>query len=247
MPNVREALMRPFLTYYGGKSRAAPKYPNPMHRTIIEPFAGAAGYSVRHHSRDVILIDADENIAGTWDYLIHVSEAEILALPDLRDGQSVDDLDVPPEAKRLIGWWLNKGNTSPCKTPSAWMRQGSIPNGFWGEVIRARIASQVHLIRHWKIIHGDYTEAPDIEATWFVDPPYQNAGKYYRYGSRGFDYEALAAWCRTRTGLVIVCENEGADWLPFGRAFDSRSNQANSGRKVSRVVGWSSLPTLGGS
>jgi len=237
--------MRPFFTYYGGKWRATPKYPSPQHRTIIEPFAGAAGYSVRHHSRNVILIDADENVAGTWDYLIHVSEAEILSLPDLRDGQSVDDLDVPQEAKHLIGWWLNKGTSAPSKTPSAWMRQGLRPNGFWGEMIRARIASQLHLIRHWKIIHGDYTKAPDIEATWFVDPPYQKAGKYYRYGSRGFDYDALAAWCMTRNGLAIVCENEGADWLPFGRAFGTKANESKHGGKVSREVVWISLPTCG--
>jgi hypothetical protein len=25
----------------------------------------------------------------------------------------------------------------------------------------------------------------------------------------------LADWCRSRTGQTIVCENAGADWLPF--------------------------------
>jgi hypothetical protein len=34
--------LRPFWRYYGGKWRAAPRYPRPTHDTIIEPFAGAA-------------------------------------------------------------------------------------------------------------------------------------------------------------------------------------------------------------
>lgn len=39
--------LKPFWRYYGGKYRAAPRYPVPLHRTIVEPFAGAAGYSLR--------------------------------------------------------------------------------------------------------------------------------------------------------------------------------------------------------
>jgi hypothetical protein len=55
---------------------------------------------------------------------------------------------------------------------------------------------------------------PDIEATWFVDPPYNNrAGSYYIENS--IDYVALGTWCHERRGQAIVCENEGADWLPF--------------------------------
>jgi len=40
--------LRPFWRYYGGKWRAAPSYPSPRCETIIEPFAGAAGYSLRY-------------------------------------------------------------------------------------------------------------------------------------------------------------------------------------------------------
>jgi hypothetical protein len=50
-------------------------------------------------------------------------------------------------------------------------------------------------------------------ATWFVDPPYARAGRHYRF--RVGDYQALADWCRTRHGQVIVCEQQGASWLPF--------------------------------
>jgi len=86
----------------------------------------------------------------------------------------------------------------------------------WTTATRERIASQVGAIRHWKIVEGDYTAAPDVAATWFVDPPYDNAaGRYYVHGSDKLDFTALAAWCRSRRGHVMVCENEGATWLPF--------------------------------
>lgn len=44
-------ILRPFFTYFGAKWRAAPHYPPPTHPTVIEPFAGAAGYALRHHTR----------------------------------------------------------------------------------------------------------------------------------------------------------------------------------------------------
>jgi site-specific DNA-adenine methylase len=49
--------LRPFFTYTGGKYRLAPRYPEPRHNLIIEPFAGSAGYSLRHPEREVLLID----------------------------------------------------------------------------------------------------------------------------------------------------------------------------------------------
>ncbi len=33
--------------------------------------------------------------------------------------------------------------------------------------------------------------------------------------SKDIDYSGLAEWCKTRKGQVIVCEQLGADWLPF--------------------------------
>ena len=35
------------------------------------------------------------------------------------------------------------------------------------------IANQLENIRHWKIIHGSYEDLENVEATWFIDPPYQ--------------------------------------------------------------------------
>ncbi|HEY6921951.1 MAG TPA: hypothetical protein VI653_00670 [Steroidobacteraceae bacterium] len=84
----------------------------------------------------------------------------------------------------------------------------------WTPALRDRVASQVDRIRHWQIIEGDYSLAPNVPATWFIDPPYDNkAGSYYAHSK--VDYAALAGWCRTRRGQVLVCENEGATWAPF--------------------------------
>lgn len=74
-------MMRPFFTYFGAKWAAAKRYPEPTSGFVVEPFAGAAGYSVHWEVPRVILLDTDPNIVGTWKYLIGVSAAEIRSLP----------------------------------------------------------------------------------------------------------------------------------------------------------------------
>lgn len=207
--------LKPFFTYYGGKWRVAPKYPEPTHIRIFEPFAGSAGYSLRHPERQIWLNDADPIVAGTWEYLIGVSEAEILALPDLGEGDSVDDFGLRQEARWLVGWWLNKGSATPKRKPSTFMLKHAAGAPYWGESIRRRIAGQLEAIRHWTVTNYDYEELPNWEATWFVDPPYVGAGHHYRHGSKGLDFPRLGRWCQGRDGQVLVCEADDADWLPF--------------------------------
>lgn len=222
--------LRPFFSFYGGKWRDARRYPPPRHGHIIEPFAGSAGYSVRHHDRAVTLVDADPVIAGVWRYLICVKPAELLSLP--LTFEHVDDVQGPQEARWLIGFWLNRAPSLPRCAPSSWMRSGIRPGSFWGEAVRARLAWQVEHIRHWQVIEGNYPEAGDPEATWFVDPPYQVQGRHYR--KRVDDYAALATWCRQRRGQVIVCEQEGADWLPFRPLHSAKT--ARRGRRSAEAV-----------
>lgn len=209
--------LRPFFGFYGGKWRDAIKhYPAPEGKTIIEPFAGSAGYALRHYDREIVLCEIDPILAGVWTYLTKVRPKEILALPDIEPGRTVDDLHVAQEAKWLIGFWLNRGVATPRKSPSKWMRDGIRPGSFWGERVRQTIARQVTKVRHWQVHNCTYLEAPSPKsATWFIDPPYQRAGQHYGYSSDGIDYGSLAAWCKQRKGQVIVCENDGADWLPF--------------------------------
>jgi hypothetical protein len=158
----------------------------------------------------------------------------------MEPGQTVNDLRVCEEANYLIGWAMNAAAAAPCHSPSKWMRtqmeQGDVSAQFWGEAKRERIAQNVERIRHWRLIEGDYTDAPDVLATWYVDPPYAEAGKHY--STRFSDYEGLAAWCRERKGQTMVCENVGATWLPFRPYINIKANEGKHGGKVSREAIW---------
>ncbi|HEV7565819.1 MAG TPA: hypothetical protein VGO31_07645 [Microbacteriaceae bacterium] len=137
-------------------------------------------------------------------------------MPDIEAGQSIDDLGLCEEARLLVGFWLNRAAAQPRRSPSRWMREGIRPGSFWGERVRTTIARQVDRIRHWEIHHCSYEACPVTQpATWFIDPPYQLQGRHYRFGSNALDYADLADWSRNRPGQVIVCENDGAVWLPF--------------------------------
>lgn len=203
--------LRPFFSFFGGKWKLATRYPAPSRPLIVEPFAGSAGYATRYADRDVVLVDRDPTIAAIWRWLITVSVDEVMSLP--LDPSDRSSLHRAP--RDLIGFWCARGRTRPANTTSsAWLRSGKWPASFWGEYARARIAEQVPLIRHWRIIEGDYTEAPDVDATWFVDPPYIGSR---RYPARVEDYAHLASWTRSRRGQVIACEQSGATWLPFSK------------------------------
>lgn len=117
----------PFFCFYGGKWRAAPRYPKPQYRTVIEPFAGAAGYATRYADRDVILVERDPVIASLWRWLIAATPNDILSLPGVID-TTVDVLDIPKDAKSLIGFWCNKATTAPCLSPSKWMFVNVFPS-----------------------------------------------------------------------------------------------------------------------
>lgn len=227
--------LRPFFRYYGGKWRAAPRYPEPKFDMIVEPFAGAAGYSTRHPDRKVILVDSYEPIAAIWSWLTRVSESDFRALPAIGEGQTVDDFGLSQEARWFLGFWMNNGTASPCKSPSKWALQYPDRAG-WTEKTREKLAVQLQYIRHWTVIHGDYARsAPDVEATWFVDPPYDNAaGRHYIHGSSSLCFRELGIWCESRRGQVIVCESDGADWLPFTPLFENRGTP-HPGRVARRV------------
>jgi site-specific DNA-adenine methylase len=240
--------VKPFFSYYGGKWRATPHYPAPEYATVIEPFAGSAGYSVRHEPKHALLIDAYEPIVATWQYLINASEQEILELPDLKPEQPVTDFGLPDGARYLIGFWLQRGTTAPGVTHGAWSRSIGGDNGWtnggqlgWGAKARERIASQLHKIRDWEVVLGDYTCCLNLEATWFVDPPYQHQDR--KYSVKFDDYEGLAAFCRSRQGQVIACDQEGAGWLPFEPL---REVQATHGpqkkTKTTKEVVWTARP-----
>ena len=207
-------------SYYGSKIRMAPKYPPPIWHTIIEPFAGAAGYSCLYHDRKVILYEIDPFVFGVLDYLVRSRPEDILALPLVPPGMDVNDLAISQEARWLIGFWLNNATVSPSRHLSKWGRSlwPDPPVYFWGPKCRERLSRAVLAIKHWTIFNRSWQECPNQQATWFVDPPYANKGIYYKH--RIVDYRLLAEWCRDRAGQVLVCENVGADWLPFEPLYD---------------------------
>ena len=223
-----------FFMYFGAKHELSRRYPAPLHDTIIEPFAGSAGYATRHHHKRVVLIDKDPVVVGLWSFLLRSTARDILALPELEDGQRVEELAICQEARWLIGRWIDIGAKKPANKRTPWAKEN--PHGTWGRTIRARLASQVGKIRHWQIIEGTYADAPDVEATWFIDPPYEKAGIQYTVGSAGIDFTHLGAWCRERQGQVIVCEEGGATWLPF-RPF-REINGMQHGRSTTSEVIW---------
>ena len=228
-------MLRPFFSYLGSKWKVAPRYPKPNHDVIIEPFAGSAGYALRYPANQVILVEANPKIAEVWRYLISVHPSEIRRIPTC---EHVEDLPswVPEAAEYLVGFHLNRANVRPCQNISAGEKAKLEGCGGWTSASRERIASQVEAIRHWRIIEGDYTVAPTIAATWFVDPPYQNKGYAYDFGSKLLDYTVLARWCRARRGLTIVCENQGARWLPFRKFATLGPNNVNRSAGSKEVV-----------
>jgi len=210
------APLKPFFGYFGSKAALASRYPPPgNYLTLIEPFAGSAGYALRTPARQVLLCDTNPRICGIWRYLIAARESELVRLPLLGPDSSVEDFAIPPEARDLIGFWLGRCLSSPRLRPSKWRRSGKWPSTFWGENIRARIAAQVGAIRHWRVRCASYETLPIVPATWFIDPPYVGAGHRYRKSASPVVHADLALWCQQREGRVIVCEQLGADWLPF--------------------------------
>lgn len=230
-------MLHPFFSYFGSKYRMAKHYPSPLYDTIIEPFAGAAGYSLRYSDRKVFLYDVFEPVVMLWDYLIRVKKEEILALPLDNNGHAfckeypVSDCKITYEAKILIGFWLTESQTSASRYPLSKSRGGN-----WTARKRNLIASQVDSIKHWKVEKKSYEEIDfNTECTWFIDPPYVQAGKRYKHNN--IDYQHLGTWCKERQGQSIVCEQGGANWLDFVPF----QNVTNASNKKYEEVWWTNL------
>jgi hypothetical protein len=230
MGGVVRARLSPFFPYYGSAWSKARKLPAPSF-DVVEPFAGAAGYSTFYGVRRALLIDADPIIAELWKYLIRVTADEIMALPEMPEvGDHVDNYSVPQEAKWLIGFWLNRGSATPKKSRTAYSSRCDGAQLNWGRKAKERIASQLPAIAEWRVIEGGYENAPHECRSWFVDPPYADKGKFYRVKFDSF--AELAAWCLSRQGELIVCEAEGADWLPFVSLGQFKSSTGKSSEAI---------------
>lgn len=273
-------------SYYGSKSKIAQHYPAPRGSLIIEPFAGSAAYSLRHHLiawpnaqevqdyrvRSVWINDLDPQTYAIWQFLTSKDALEwVRLLPDhVRTGQTVGEIlfllnlnasgtgelwaepRIPIGLEALIRAEVHMGTAG---TAARYEVVTSISALCWNRRLKRRLEWVIPRVRHWTVTNMDYRElpvspedgCPTSGITWFVDPPYANAaGAAYRTNAVG--YEELAQWCLERAKLhhVIVCENQGAEWLPFRplgverrRGFNTRARRTN----VPEVV-WEGGPHL---
>jgi hypothetical protein len=215
--------------YWGRKGRLASSYPAPIYDLVIEPFAGSMAYTLHHRPRMAIGVEADLQVALLWDRLVHASLAEIRAMR------------VPPIGTRTtdLYWMLPSSSNSTLNSKSRIMTWLAHERALaqHAMTIRNHTYARNHVLYH----HGDYREAPDVEATWFIDPPYSAVNGGYHRDYSTVDYEELAEWCHSRKGQVIVCEDENGWWLPFKphRKFRGVRNAKGVERKGTESV-WNS-------
>lgn len=222
--------------FFGGKHRLAPRYPAPIHPIIVEPFAGGAAYSVLHRRAvdRVILIEKDERIVNVWIELLASSAESIRLMPDPVIGEFDDRLLVALAAGRTTRDTPRQFKVSPR------MAQRFRP-------MVNRIAAVVDECRHFEIVHGTYSDAPEIVATWFVDPPYQatingrwdrTRGGRYLHSNRDLDFDGLGSWTQQRAGQAIACDQEGSDWLPW----NGRIEASDGTHRPYSEVWWTNTP-----
>lgn len=192
--------------YFGRKWKLAKEYPTPKYPLIIEPFAGSMGFSLYHKPERALGIEADPNVFEMWDRITKLTVEEILNYPEPAVGDRVFDR-----------WLLMASISHGTADTESWK---------WTPRMTRNLKSQKNFAaknlgyvqEHVEYRLDTYLNAPDIEATWFIDPPYQMKIKGYK--RIGLDYKELADFVMSRKGQIIVCEQLGADWLPFNELIE---------------------------
>lgn len=230
--------MNLFFSYFGGKVGLANNYPAPSDDDIvIEPFAGAAGYSTFHEAKRVYLFDLYPAVVETWRFLINAANdpevyEQLCALPvgPFYRWSNPIPTDIPLGAQYLIGFWETQSQTYPSRwqqSPKVYPSGEERPKnrgGLWSQTTKDRIIEQLPKIKDWKVFEGSYEDSLTIieqegldtrKIIWHIDPPYQNGGTRYKKSSKQMDFEALAKWVKGLEGRVMVCERDPANWLDF--------------------------------
>lgn len=207
----------PLLKWFGSKWLSAKRLPPPEYPTLIEPFAGGAGYACRFPERNVVLAESDPHLYALWRWLIsEATEGDIREIPlNLPEGTDIRSVGLSYGQSLLLKTWQRTNNVGSCWTISPW---GNKP-GQWTANTRARVAAEVGEVKHWEI-HPDGLDLlrREREATWFVDPPYQYN---YQYRQPSPVYDVLARLIQGQKGQIIVCEaacpktGSVPQWLPF--------------------------------
>ncbi len=241
----------PLFKCFGSKWLSSRLLPPPEKSLICEPFAGGAGYSLRHYQKQVQLFEKDQHVHDLWLYLIKTAtQQDILDIPvGVPEGTDIRTLGLSWGQQLLLKNWQRTNNFGNCWTISKW---GHLP-GQWTHNSRARVAEQSQAIKHWDVrfISGVVaidanTSSVEKDVTWFIDPPY--IGNYQYRIERPLDYKSLGRMVRRLHGQVIVCEatnpktGEYPQWLPFepwARRITSRRKPENN--KYSHELLWTNM------
>jgi len=208
----------PLFKCYGSKWTASKRMPPPKHDILIEPFAGGAGYALRHADKRVVLAERDPHVRDLWTWLIgDATETLIREIPtSVPEGTDIRTLALDWGQRLLVKHWQRTNNVGDCWTISPW---GNKP-GQWTANTRARVASEVGAVKRWRILPcaaEAFRQMGQDKATWFIDPPYEFN---YSYKQPPIDYEKLGRLVQRLPGQKIACEARGKDgqvptWLPF--------------------------------
>lgn len=191
----------PLFKWFGSKWLASKIYPQPEHDTIFEPFAGSAGYSLRHHARKVVLWEDNEQVHALWTWLTtSANAASVLEIPiNIREGTDIREIGLNRFQALLLKHWQRTNNVGDCWTISPW---GNKP-GQWTANTRSRVAEELYAVKHWKVRRVTY----DDPGTYFIDPPYLYNYRY-RFAADSFAHSALVADIGRipKKSQIIVCE-----------------------------------------
>ena len=229
---------RTAFSYYGGKGMLASRYPAPQHKTIIEPFAGGAAYSLKYYKHDVFLNDLNPKTYQIWQFILssnalkYIKKIPIKPTKGINVNDIADEIDAPVGLRYILQSACNVGVMGTEKNCKSITKIGAVK---WKHNTINKLLYWWPKLRHWQITNKDYSKINNEIATWFIDPPYSNdAGKLYE--TNDINYNNLANWCLNRNGFIIVCENYGAKWLPFIKTVEAPGVQSKY-RKTKRCEG----------
>lgn len=229
----------PLFKWFGSKWLSSKTLPAPKYDSIVEPFAGGAGYSLRHCEKRVTICESDPHVYQLWVWLTHggATQSNILDIPiGVKEGTDIRTLGLSQGQQLLLKTWQRTNNVGDCWTISPW---GNKP-GQWTANTRARVASEFEAVKHWQVWDDAYVplrmgSRQADNSTWFLDPPYEFN---YQYRSKSkIDYVELAKLIRNLHGQKIVCEavcqktQAVPTWLPFrewGSRITSRRKAENN-------------------
>jgi hypothetical protein len=233
-------IQRPILKTFGSKWSLAKHYPAPKFARVIEPFARGACYSLWYAKPGMQFIwnDIDPEIMECWKWLLdnprYARDIADIPVGTLREGLDLR-MHMSWDAANWVRLWQRLGRND-CWTVSKWNNKP----GMWQQSVKDTTIEAISWLKENTVVDlqcGEYFNLPDVEATWFIDPPYQHQpGSVYPFGD--VDYAMLAKWCQLLPGQVIVCEQEGADWLPFRKFRDVNAGCAHHAKKTMTEVIW---------